>query len=120
MASKFSDLIEAIDVFASAALIKNSFIKKLSNGKWKVKKAEAKPSVIDLSDLEDISYSAIMRKLRKIDDPEIVLAFLSIYKELFDGLIELNSSDAANQALPVTLMIFSQVYPIKLSENQND
>lgn len=149
MASRFQDLFAALDVFECSVMFKNAFIKKLPNGKWKVmsekgknlgiydskedakkrlqqveyfkhKKADSDSSIVDLSGLDDLSYSAIMRELRKIGDEEVVRAFLSTYKEIFDGLIVLKSDDAANQALPLTLMIFSQVYPVKLSEKQDD
>ena len=135
------DLIAAIDIFSTAAIIKNSFIRKLPNGKYRVvsrkgknlgtyktkeeaknrlraveffKHKKASNNTIDLSDLEDLSYSAIMRVLRKNADYEITSSFLSIYKQIFDSLVKNEMDNPADKTLPITLMIFGQLYSVKL------
>ena len=135
------DLIAAIDIFSTAAIIKNSFIRKLPNGKYRVvsrkgknlgtyktkeeasarlraieffKHKKASDNTIDLSDLEDLSYSAIMRVLRKNADYEIISSFLSIYKQIFDSLVKNEMDNPADKTLPITLMIFGQLYSVKL------
>ena len=92
---------------------------KLLTRLFAAKKAE-KEDFIDLSVLNDLSYSAIMRELRKTNNYEAVKSFLSIYKQIFDGLINLDITDAADKALPVTIMIFSKLFPVKLSGSEDD
>lgn len=150
MVNKILDLCVVVDTFYSASMVKNSFIKKLPNGKWRVVSEKGKnlgtfdskedatkrlqqveffkhkkaikedSSVIDLSNLTDLTYSAIMRELRKTGNYEVVKNFLTIYKQIFDVLINFEITDAADKALPVTIMIFSKLFPVKLSGSKND
>jgi hypothetical protein len=132
-------------------ITKISFIRKLPNGKWRVlsekgrnlgtynsheaakerlkqvemfkhmKKKKASKNIIDLSHLEDVSYSAVMRELRKQCDQKTVHAFLATFKKIFDGLVMDEESDPAEKALPATLILFSKYYPVKMGkEIKND
>ena len=79
--------------------------------------SEDKIDTIDLSELEKLSYSAIMRELVRIGNREIIKSFLSIYKQIFEKMILVGDDAVPDKALPITIMIFSQLYPIKFSEN---
>lgn len=77
--------------------------------------------VIDLSHLKDLSYSAIMRELRKQCDQKIVNAFLKTFKHIFDALVLEEEDNIAEKALPATLILFSKYYPVQMGEEiKND
>lgn len=82
----------------------------------KNKKASTE-EVIDLSHLDDLSYSAIMRELRKQCSQEIINVFLSTFKNIFDTLITQGEKDPAEKALPATLILFSKYYPVEIKND---
>jgi len=82
----------------------------------KKKKSAAENNVIDLSDLDDLSYSSIMRELRQYDNEEMVRAFLSSYKDCFDRLTFAGIDKPGDKALPIALILFSQCFNIKLGD----
>src|ERR1700722_19246117 len=53
----------------------------------KKKSASSEAAVIDLTSLKELSYSAIMRELRKQCSQEIVNEFLHLYKTIFDAIV---------------------------------
>lgn len=83
--------------------------------KWKGKKKKASKDEIDLTDIHDLSYSAIMRDLRKQCDQEIVTDFLTTYKNCFDRLVEHEVPNPANLSLLLTLKLFRMTHPVKLN-----
>lgn len=126
-------------------MIKLSFIKKLPNGKWRVVSRKGKnlgtydtkeeavkrlksieywkhkkaSKQIDLSHLEKLTYSSIMRELNK-QDPKSVLDFMKIFKVIFDTLVLNKESDPAEKSLPATLLFFSKEHDLKLSEKDQN
>lgn len=124
-----------------AALVKIAYIRKLPNGKYRVysekgknmgtynshaaakkrlgqieffKHKKASDHTLDLSHLDDINYSALVRELRKLDK-DAALQFITIYKQCFDKTL-LQQLDTAC-ALPMALMIFAQHHPLCLPQN---
>lgn len=125
-------------------MIKFSYIRKLPNGKYRVfsekgknmgtfdskeqakkrlkqieffKHKKASKKIIDLTNISEISYSAIMRELRNQCDYEIVEDFLSLFKQIFDMFL-INEKDPADNALPVALLVFCKLYPVNLKNDQ--
>lgn len=71
---------------------------------------------IDLSDVDDWSYSAIMRKLRERGTKEQVTTFLKIYKNLFDKAIKEKLNKPEKVALQNAAIKFGKIYKIKFSK----
>lgn len=70
---------------------------------------------IDLSDIDDFSYSAILRKLKKQCDKKIVYEFMSIYKKYFDQAYKNNEEkDIDKIVLQKTLLKFNKIHSVKL------
>jgi len=145
MRNNIIKLAQFIDLYNS--FVKNAYIRKLPNGKYRVfsekgknlgtydskeqakkrlrqieffKHKKASKTIIDLSDLDTLSYSAIVRELNKMGDKNILIDFLSTYKNCFDNLVASNIKGAAECALPKTLIIFSHKHNIKLPEQASD
>jgi hypothetical protein len=74
-----------------------------------------KKDVIDLTKIEDLSLSAIMRKLNKISK-EKALKFLEIYKSQFDRAVKENLRQSEKIALQNTLIKFNKIHKIKLDK----
>lgn len=136
----FSKLFEQVGVFyRTAQLTKTAYIKKMPNGKYRVfsekgknlgtypshdqakkrlrqieffKHKKASDNSLDLSKLEDVGYSAIVRELNKNGDQEMILDFLNIYKKCFDHAVLNNENE--EKVLPKTLMIFGKKYKLHL------
>lgn len=140
MANDLLALAAFIDLYAE--LIKNAYIRKLPNGKYRVfsekgrnmgtydsmsaakkrlrqieffkhKKAS---KTIDMTNIDSISYSAIIRELNRYGDKEAMNNFLSIYKKCFDELVVLGEKYPSDCALPITIIKFKKIYDIKLPE----
>lgn len=135
-------LAESYDYIAN--FIKIAVIRKLPNGKYQVQshkgknlgtyktKSEAEKRLkqveyfkhvdnsnvedcIDLTDIDDFSYSAIMRKLRQKCDNQVVRDFLHIYKKQFDKLIKNNSKNPEKVALEKAVINFNKIHKIKIN-----
>jgi hypothetical protein len=70
--------------------------------------------VIDLTDIEDLSFSAIMRQLRKQCEDSIVKEFLELYKKCFDRLILDEEENSGEKALAATLLLFCKQHNVVL------
>lgn len=77
---------------------------------------KAEDKEIDLTDADDWSYSAIMRKLREKGSKEQVLTFLKIYKTHFDKAVKNKLQKPDKVALQNTAIKFSKLYTIKFSK----
>lgn len=71
-------------------------------------------SIIDLSDVDDWSYSAIIRKLKQIASDEEVNCFLKIYKNNFDKAVKKEIHNPDRIALQNAILAFSKQFKIKL------
>lgn len=126
------------------SLLKIALIKKLPNGKYRVvsekgknlgesnsrsgaehrlreveyfkHKDENKTDDLDLSDLDDWSYSAIMRKLKQKASEEQRLEFMQIYKKNFDTAVKNKVQKPEKVALQNTAVKFSKLFNLKLSK----
>jgi hypothetical protein len=126
-------------------IYKIAYIKKLPGNKWRVisekgknlgtydSKEEAekrlkqiemfkhmkkkKASVIDLTDVDNFSLSAIMRKMRKECSNEQILDFLKIYKNYFDDAIKRGLENPEKLSLSKSLIDFNKSNPIKINKN---
>lgn len=79
--------------------------------------ADAKDGeVIDLTDADDYSYSAIMRKVRKKASKEACKLFLKIFKEQFDRAVKEKLQKPEKVALQNTLVKFNKFHKIKIDK----
>lgn len=127
-------------------LVKEARIRKLPNGKYRVLSEKGKnlgesssrsgaekrlrqveyfkhkddnsadDSVIDLTDIDDFSYSALMRKLRQKASKEQVKNFLKLYKLQFDKAVKNKLQKPEKVALQNALIKFNKYHKIKLKK----
>ena len=86
------------------------FFKHLDNNK-------ANDKAIDLTDVDEVSYSAIMRKLNEKATQEQMLDFMKLFKLNFDKAIKSKLHKPDRVALQKTLVLFNKVHPIKLDKD---
>jgi hypothetical protein len=128
-------------------LNKVSFIRKLPNGKYRVlsekgknlgtcdslekakkrlkqveyfkylDKNKSEDKILDLTDIDDYSYSAIVRKLRQKLPHNLILDFLKIYKSIFDAAVKKGLQQPDKIALQKTLVKFNKIKKIKLDKD---
>ncbi len=132
---------EAFHDFSS--MVKISYIRKLKNGKYRVfsrvgknlgtydsrkeaqkrlkqveyfkhLKKKASENKIDLSDIENFAYSAVMRQINKQLDKEACFTFASIYKKKFDKNLLHKEGKSEDELLSETLKTFDKKYQIIL------
>jgi len=72
--------------------------------------------VIDLTDADDFSYSAIMRKIREVATPEQVREFLKQFKAYFDKAVKAKVQKPEKVALQNSLIRFNKIHPIKVNK----
>lgn len=82
------------------------------------KNAESNQEIIDLSRIDELSYSCIVRELRKKYGQDITLEFISDFKGVFDTLLLITDSDVCDSALKYALMLFSTKRAVKLPEQK--
>jgi hypothetical protein len=80
----------------------------------KKKSASIQDGSIDLSSLKELSYSAIMRELRKQCSQEVVQEFLHLYKTIFDAIVANGEDNPGDKAMPATILMFGKMHPLKL------
>jgi hypothetical protein len=73
----------------------------------------AEDKELDLTDVEEFSYSAIMRKLREKADKEQVRLFLTLYKKHFDNAVKDKLQKPEKVALQNAVVKFSKKFKIK-------
>jgi len=73
--------------------------------------------IIDLTDVEELSYSALLRKLRKKAPKGCVREFLHIYQELFNRAIKEGLQKPESIAMQNALIIFNKKYKIQLNKD---
>lgn len=76
-----------------------------------------KEEVIDLTSVDNFSYSAIMREINKNYNDEVIEYFLFLYKKYFDLALENNIQKSEYVALQNTLVEFSKKYKIKIKDS---
>lgn len=72
--------------------------------------------VIDLTEVDDYSYSAITRKIRQKATKEGIRLFLKIFKEQFDRAVKEKLQKPEKIALQNTLVKFNKTYKIKIDK----
>lgn len=72
--------------------------------------------IIDLTDADDFSYSAIMRKMRQKASPEQVREFLKCFKNYFDKAVKNKLQRPERVALQNALIKFNKTNPIKVNK----
>jgi hypothetical protein len=130
----------------SREMVKIAKIRKLPNGKYRVLSEKGKnlgtfPSrekakkhlaeiemfkhmdqhssddkVINLTDIDEFAYSAMVRKLRQKASKEQVKEFLTIFKQQFDKAVKGKIHNPEKVALQNTVLKFNKLYPIKLDK----
>jgi len=78
--------------------------------------ADDNSSIIDLTDIDEFAYSAVMRKLRQKASPEQVKIFLQLYKQQFDRAVKGKSHKPERIALQNSLVKFNKLHKIKLDK----
>lgn len=135
--------LKAYEYYQDCMLISTAKIRKMPNGKYKVLSEKGKslgvyPSkiqakkrlqqieffkhknnandgkIIDLSDLEEFTYSAFMRKLRKACSDEQTLFFLKLFKEEMDLSVKKKLQKPEKVALQKAVLKFNKKHQIKL------
>jgi len=76
----------------------------------------ADEKVIDLTDADDLSYSAIARKMRQNASKEQFMEFLSLFKRQFDKAVKNNLQKPEKVALQNSLVKFNKLHKIKVSK----
>lgn len=71
---------------------------------------------IDLTDADEFSYSAIMRKLREKAEPEQITLFLKLFKSQFDRAVKGKVNKPERVALQNAVLKFHKVHPVKLDK----
>lgn len=79
---------------------------------------DEKGGPIDLTDIDEFAYSAIMRKLRERGTPEQVRQFLTIYKNQFDKAVKGKMHKPDRIALQNAVLKFHKLNPIKLDKKR--
>jgi hypothetical protein len=79
----------------------------------KIKKEAAKK--LDLSKIEDFSYSSIMRKINKHLDEDACKYFAQLYKDFFDAHLIDGDKNGEEKSLAATIKEFNKKYPLKLN-----
>ena len=67
-------------------------------------------------DADDLSYSAIMRKMRQKASKEQVRVFLKLFKDQFDKAVKNNLQKPEKVALQNALVKFNKIHKIKVSK----
>lgn len=78
-------------------------------------KADDSVKIIDLTDIDEFAYSAIMRKLRQKATPEQVKSFLHLFKQQFDKAVKGKIHKPEKVALQNTMVKFNKLHKIKLN-----
>lgn len=91
-------------------------LKQVEYFKHKDKSDAQDEKVIDLTQIDDFSYSAIMRRLRKEASKEQVLYFLQLFKKEFDKAVKKKLQKPEKIALQNSLIKFNKSHPIKIKK----
>lgn len=112
MINSINDILkEANEYYAQATALE-----KIANEKYHTLSNKEKTQ-IDLTKVEDFSYSAIMRQIRKQCDKEQVRLFLETYHSLFEKAVKNNLENPSHVALQNTLVKFNKMHPISLNDD---
>lgn len=74
-------------------------------------------SIIDLTDIDEFAYSAIMRKLRERASKKQVMFFLKLFKNQFDTAVKKKLQKPERVALQNTMVKFNKVFKVKLDKD---
>jgi hypothetical protein len=80
-------------------------------------KAEDQSTIIDLSDLEELSYSALLRKLRQKASDDCIREFLKLYKKEFDRAVKNKLQKPDRIAIQNSLIALNKVHRIKINKD---
>ena len=78
---------------------------------------KANDKAIDLTDIDELSYSALMRKINEKGTQDQLINFMKIFKSQFDKAIKGKLHKPEKVALHKTLVLFNKLYPIKLDKD---
>ncbi len=79
-------------------------------------KVDDNTPIIDLTDIDEFAYSAIMRKLREKANPEQVNQFLQIFKAQFDKAVKGKVHKPERIALQNSLIKFNKLHKVKIDK----
>jgi hypothetical protein len=74
----------------------------------------ADKNIIDLTKIDDFSFSATMRKLRPALSQEELFQFLKLYRQYFDNAVKENLQKVETVALTKALIDFNKVKKLKI------
>jgi len=75
---------------------------------------ESTESIIDLSHVDELSYSCVVRELRKVCAEDIVVDFLQCFKGVFDVLLLASDTDIHENSMKYAMALFSTKHIVKL------
>lgn len=78
-------------------------------------KSKADDKAIDLTDIDEFAYSAIVRKLNQ-RAPKQMLDFIKLFKIQFDKAVKKKLNNPDKIALQNTVVSFSKMHPIKIDK----
>lgn len=108
-------LILQINCYHKNCLAKTSSLSSKINGDSNI----SGETDLDLSEVDDLSLSSIMRELRKQND-DAAIQFLKLYKKCFDFLSCNVGEGIEDVCLKTALDLFKQFYNIKLEKTAVD
>ena len=76
--------------------------------------------IIDLTNLKELSYSAVMRELRKQCPEKTVQEFLVIFKRIFDALVIKEEDHPAEKTMPAAIIMLGKSHKIKINRSKDD
>ncbi len=82
-----------------------------------VDKNDADDKSIDLTDIDDFSFSAVMRKMRQNASKEQVRQFLGLFKKCFDKAVKEKLQEPEKVALQNSLVKFNKIHAVKLDKD---
>jgi hypothetical protein len=78
--------------------------------------AEDGAKIIDLTDIDEFSYSAVMRKIRLKCNPEQVRQFLALFKTQFDRAVKGKLHKPERVALQTAMVKFNKLHKVKIDK----
>lgn len=75
---------------------------------------ESSEKIIDLSHIDELSYSCVVRELRKICNEDVVMEFLQHFKAAFDVLLLATDDNIYENSMKYAMALFSTKHVVKL------
>lgn len=94
-------------------------LKQVEMFKHMKRKKKASKEGIDLTDVDSLSYSGVLRELRQTASDEVIRDFLMIYRAAFDKMTAIGIADVADKALEFVLKFLDNKYGVTVPEDDS-